>query len=99
MKQLNQKCSIYYCNLRSYRQLKPDEREDALKNKIVEEANEVKAAPDDQNLLEELADVYTVLEAFLDFKNISKEDLLKQVEAKKAEKGGFTKFLLMDTDK
>nr|WP_269199513.1 nucleoside triphosphate pyrophosphohydrolase [Lactobacillus gasseri] len=90
---------MYYCNLRSYRQLKPDEREDALKNKIVEEANEVKAAPDDQNLLEELADVYTVLEAFLDFKNISKEDLLKQVEAKKAEKGGFTKFLLMDTDK
>lgn len=36
----------------SYRQLKPEEREDALKNKIVEEANEVKAAPDDQNLLE-----------------------------------------------
>ena len=83
----------------SYRQLEPDEREDALKNKIVEEANEVKAAPGDQNLLEELADVYTVLEAFLDFKNISKEDLLKQVEAKKAEKGGFTKFLLMNTDK
>lgn len=83
----------------SYRQLEPDEREDALKNKIVVEANEVKAAPDDQNLLEELADVYTVLEAFLDFKNISKEDLLKQVEAKKAEKGGFTKFLLMNTDK
>ena len=26
----------------SYRQLKPEEREDALKNKIVEEANEVK---------------------------------------------------------
>ena len=83
----------------SYRQLEPDEREDALKNKIVEEANVVKAAPNDQNLLEELADVYTVLEAFLDFKNISKEDLLKQVEAKKAEKGGFTKFLLMNTDK
>ena len=37
---------------KAYRQLKPDEREDALKNKIVEEANEVKAAPDDQNLLE-----------------------------------------------
>lgn len=83
----------------SYRQLKPEEREDALKNKIVEEANEVKAAPDDRNLLEELADVYTVLEAFLDFKNISKEELLKQVKAKKAEKGGFTKFLLMNTDK
>lgn len=83
----------------SYRQLEPDEREDALKNKIVEETNEVKVAPNDQNLLEELADVYTVLEAFLDFKNISKEDLLKQVEAKKAEKGGFTKFLLMNTDK
>ena len=83
----------------SYRQLKPEEREDALQNTIVEEANEVKAAPDDQNLLEELADVYTVLEAFLDFKNISKEELLKQVKAKKAEKGGFTKFLLMNTDK
>lgn len=70
----------------SYRQLEPDEIEDALKNKIVEEANEVKAAPNDQNLLEELADVYTVLEAFLDFKHISKEDLLKQVEDKKAKK-------------
>ena len=83
----------------SYRQLKPEEREVALKNKIVEEANEVKAAPDEPNLLEELADGYTVLEAFLDFKNISKEELLKQVKAKKAEKGGFTKFLLMNTDK
>jgi len=40
-----------------------------------------------------------VLEVFLDFKNISKEELLKQVKAKKAEKGGFTKFLLMNTDK
>lgn len=43
----------------SYRQLKPDEREDALKNKIVEEANEVKAAPDDQNLLKQVVHMTT----------------------------------------
>ena len=69
-----------------YRKLDSDEIESALKDKIVEEALEVKAAPNDENLIEELGDVYTVLETFLDYKKIDKQVFLKQVADKNREK-------------
>ncbi|WP_027824797.1 nucleoside triphosphate pyrophosphohydrolase [Lactobacillus psittaci] len=79
-----------------FRSLKQEEILSALQNKIVEEANEVKNATSEENLLEELADVYTVFHAILDFKGISKEQLLKAVNDKKKLKGDFSKFLLME---
>ncbi|APT14406.1 nucleoside triphosphate pyrophosphohydrolase [Lactobacillus jensenii] len=79
-----------------FRKLNQDEILPALKNKIVEEANEVKDATSEENLIEELADVYTVLKAFLDFKGITEEELLKVVNDKKAFKGDFSKFLFME---
>lgn len=81
-----------------YRKLNHEEIESALKNKIVEEALEVKAATNDQNLIEELGDVYSVLEAFLDFKNIDRETFLKKVTEKNLEKGTFSEYLLMETE-
>ena len=51
------------------------------------------------NIPEEILKKLETLRIALPTKNISKEELLKQVKAKKAEKGGFTKFLLMNTDK
>lgn len=80
-----------------YRKLAPDEIELALKDKIVEEALEVKAAPNDQNLIEELGDVYSVLEAFLNYKKIDKQLFLKKVAEKNREKGTFSEYLLMET--
>ena len=81
-----------------YRKLDSDEIESALKDKIVEEALEVKAAPSDENLIEELGDVYTVLETFLDYKKIDKQVFLKQVADKNREKGTFSEYLLMETN-
>ena len=81
-----------------YRKLDSDEIESALKDKIVEEALEVKAAPNDENLIEELGDVYTVLETFLDYKKIDKQVFLKQVADKNREKGTFSEYLLMETN-
>ena len=77
-----------------YRKLDSDEIESALKDKIVEEALEVKA----ENLIEELGDVYTVLETFLDYKKIDKQVFLKQVADKNREKGTFSEYLLMETN-
>ena len=81
-----------------YRKLDSDEIESALKDKIVEEALEVKAAPNDENLIEELGDVYTVLETFLDYKKIDKQVFLKQVADKNREEGRFSEYLLMETN-
>lgn len=81
-----------------YGKLDSDEIESALKDKIVEEALEVKAAPNDENLIEELGDVYTVLETFLDYKKIDKQVFLKQVADKNREKGTFSEYLLMETN-
>ena len=81
-----------------YRKLDSDEIESALKDKIVEEALEVKAAPNDENLIEELGDVYTVLETFLDYKKIDKQVFLKQVADKNREQGTFSEYLLMETN-
>ncbi|KRL87971.1 nucleoside triphosphate pyrophosphohydrolase [Lactobacillus kalixensis] len=81
-----------------YRKLKPEEIEAALKNKIVEEAQEVKAAPNEENLIEELGDMYTVLQAFLEFKKIDESRFLKKVEEKNRAKGTFSEYLLMETE-
>ena len=81
-----------------YRKIDSDEIESALKDKIVEEALEVKAAPNDENLIEELGDVYTVLETFLDYKKIDKQVFLKQVADKNRERGTFSEYLLMETN-
>jgi phosphoribosyl-ATP pyrophosphohydrolase len=81
-----------------YRKLAPAEIELALKDKIVEEALEVKAALNDQNLIEELGDVYSVLEAFLNYKKIDKQLFLKKVAEKNREKGTFSEYLLMETN-
>lgn len=70
----------------------------ALLNKLVEEAKEaVEAKPD--NLVEELADVYEVIDAILANLEIDKDVVLTKQEQKRQDKGGFTKKLrLLWTD-
>lgn len=80
----------------TYRKLAPAEIEPALKQKLIEETNEVLAAKTEENLVEELGDVYEVILAYLKFKNVDQETFLKQVNKKRALKGGFSKFLEMN---
>ncbi|BDR60846.1 nucleoside triphosphate pyrophosphohydrolase [Lactobacillus xylocopicola] len=79
----------------SFRQLSEEEIEPALKKKLLEETNEVLEAQTEDNLLEELGDVYEVLVAYLNFKGISRADFLKLVEKKRSSNGGFTEFWSM----
>lgn len=85
-----------FAHYATYRELAPAEIESALKQKLIEETNEVLAAKTEENLVEELGDVYEVILAYLKFKNVDQETFLKQVNKKRALKGGFSKFLEMN---
>ncbi|AIS08492.1 MAG: nucleoside triphosphate pyrophosphohydrolase [Lactobacillus helsingborgensis] len=85
-----------FAHYATYRELAPAEIEPALKQKLIEETNEVLAAKTEENLVEELGDVYEVILAYLKFKNVDQETFLKQVNKKRALKGGFSKFLEMN---
>lgn len=85
-----------FAHYATYRELAPTEIEPALKQKLIEETNEVLAAKTEENLVEELGDVYEVILAYLKFKNVDQETFLKQVNKKRALKGGFSKFLEMN---
>lgn len=63
--------------------------------KIVEEANEVALAADDESLIEELADVEEAIDALLALKNISREAVRSAQTAKRERRGGFAKRLLL----
>lgn len=82
----------------TYRKLMPEEIEPALKNKLIEETQEVINAKTETNLIEELGDVYEVLLAYLKYKGVSQEKFQEQVDQKRAYKGGFKKFIEMKTD-
>ncbi|KJY66106.1 uncharacterized protein JF73_01740 [Lactobacillus helsingborgensis] len=88
-----------FAHYATYRELAPAEIEPALKQKLIEETNEVLAAKTEENLIEELGDVYEVILAYLKFKNVDQETFLKQVNKKRALKGGFSKFLEMNWEK
>ncbi len=85
-----------FAHYATYRELAPAEIEPALKQKLIEETNEVLAAKTEENLVEELGDVYEVILAYLKFKDVDQETFLKQVNKKRALKGGFSKFLEMN---
>lgn len=85
-----------FAHYATYRELAPAEIEPALKKKLIEETNEVLAAKTEENLVEELGDVYEVILAYLKFKDVDQETFLKQVNKKRALKGGFSKFLEMN---
>jgi predicted house-cleaning noncanonical NTP pyrophosphatase (MazG superfamily) len=65
-----------------------------LKNKLVEEANEVLNATSNDNLIEELADVLEVLKALIVKQNIA-EEVFKKREDKCLERGGFDNGVIL----
>lgn len=60
----------------------------ALRQKLVEEAQEVIEASDRQ-LINELADVYEVIDTLMQVYDISKDDVLNSQMRKRLERGGF----------
>jgi predicted house-cleaning noncanonical NTP pyrophosphatase (MazG superfamily) len=70
------------------RVLDDDEYARALLDKLVEEANELRAVTDSVKL-EEAADVYEVLLAILARQGLNPDDLARAAASKREERGGF----------
>ncbi len=68
--------------------------EKALKDKLIEEAQELRSASDEDQL-SELADVYEVLDAMLLCKGLTREQVQEQQRLKREERGGFAQRLFL----
>jgi predicted house-cleaning noncanonical NTP pyrophosphatase (MazG superfamily) len=71
------------------KQLDDQEFDHELRLKLLEEADEVKAAQSDKMLIEELADLYEVIDSLLALHKIDKKEVLRVQERKRNERGGF----------
>lgn len=70
-----------------------------LKDKLVEEANEVKSATCSGNIVLELADVYEAMVSIGRMFGVSIQAIQQFAELKREEKGGFTKMIVLDDAK
>lgn len=66
-----------------------------LLTKLIEEATELSEAEAGAHQLEELADVFEVLETLLSLKGITRADVAAVQTQKREERGGFTERILM----
>ncbi|MGB5636378.1 MAG: nucleoside triphosphate pyrophosphohydrolase [Waterburya sp.] len=81
IRQTGRECEVKMMSQSEYHQ--------ALLDKLIEEAQEAaEAKPDD--LLEELADIYEVIDAILNNAEIDKRLVVAKQKQKRQEKGGFT---------
>jgi predicted house-cleaning noncanonical NTP pyrophosphatase (MazG superfamily) len=64
--------------------------------KLLEEANEVYAAPTHHEMVDEIADVLEAIDCLLAFHGISQEEILKHKQAKFLEFGSYTDRRLVD---
>lgn len=81
------------------RYMEPPETLERLKDKLLEESQEVFEAynkEDKTDLKEELADVIEVIDAILYHNKISLEEVLKIRDLKRAKKGGFEKGVFLE---
>ena len=84
----------------SVRYMEKEETLERLKDKLLEEAQEVFEAygkEDKSHLKEEIADVIEVIDAILYHNNISLEEVLKLRDLKKEKRGGFEKGLFLES--
>jgi predicted house-cleaning noncanonical NTP pyrophosphatase (MazG superfamily) len=63
--------------------------------KVVEEAQELSEAKADSNIIEEIADVYEIIDALIELKQFSKSDVTKVQSEKREKRGAFNKRLIM----
>lgn len=82
------------------RYMPPEETLEKLKDKLLEEAQEVFVAygeEDKTNLKEEMADVIEVIDAMLYHNKISLAEVLAIRDAKRLKKGGFEKGIFLES--
>jgi predicted house-cleaning noncanonical NTP pyrophosphatase (MazG superfamily) len=66
-----------------------------LFRKIREEAEELSEATSDSNVVEEIADVYEIIDAILALKGIRRSEVIDVQDEKREKRGGFDKRILM----
>jgi len=69
---------------------------EALK-KIVEEANEVLAAGNSNDLMKEIGDLQEIIEAVIFAFNLDEKEILKIKNQRKKERGGFDKKIFLES--
>ncbi|OKH36816.1 nucleotide pyrophosphohydrolase [[Phormidium ambiguum] IAM M-71] len=70
--------------------LSESEYREALRQKVVEEAQEI-AEADEENLITELADIYEVIHAIIETHGINRELIIQEQIRRRNERGGFQK--------
>ena len=70
--------------------LSESEYRQALREKVVEEAQEI-AVADEENLITELADIYEVIDAIIETYGINRELIIAEQMRRRQERGGFQK--------
>lgn len=81
----------------SWHTLQDQEYDLALRNKLVEETNEVKVAQSRAELIEELADIYEVIDALKKLHALPEEEIRAAQTKKHEERGGFQKRIYIET--
>jgi len=79
-------------HLYRFKEVSEDEYGRLLKQKLVEEVHEFLEAEN----VEELADIYEVIDALIKLKQFDKEQILQVQQKKRKKRGGFEKRLLME---
>jgi len=80
-----------------YHTLTKEDRWEALRNKLNEEVDELHAAKDPEEVLEEVADVLEVLLAMVYEAGYIDADLELRAKQKRREKGSFDKFVWLES--
>ena len=70
--------------------LSESEYRQALREKVVEEAQEI-AVADEENLITELADIYEVIDTIIEIYGINRELIIAEQIRRRNERGGFQK--------
>ncbi|MFB2939335.1 nucleotide pyrophosphohydrolase [Aerosakkonemataceae cyanobacterium BLCC-F154] len=70
--------------------LAESEYREALRQKVVEEAQEI-AVAEEQNLITELADIYEVIDTIIETYGINRELIIAEQIRRRNERGGFQK--------
>ena len=79
--------------LYQFKKVGEEEYNQLLKKKLMEEAMEYTEAEN----IEELADLFEVIDAIIKLKKFDKNDILEVQRKKREERGGFENRLLMET--
>ncbi len=78
------------------RELASEEYWDYLLKKVIEELEEVKAAPNNDERRKELADMLELIRAMAVYNGYTLEDIIKTADKKCETNGGFSKRLLLE---